>query len=261
MKSTRSHRETVFGPLHRKTFRAALAAELVKHIPSLGPLTSQALADHLDRLIQEHFPPTERLRMGQVLWLAVARNETAAYGKTIERTRVQPVLLSLFTAQDLEDYFQGMSWKERRKKVALRLFHQAYEQGGVLTRADVAALMGLDTSTISDYVREYELETHKLVPRRGTIHDLGPSLTHKRQICYQVIVQGRSIEETARNTHHSPEAVTRYVRDYRRIFHCLQSGLSISETAFVAKLPKRLVQEYADLQREHARARSAEPAT
>lgn len=261
MKSARSHRETVFGPLQRKTFRAAFATELTKQIPCLAKLTSEALAKHFEGLILEHFPPTQHLRMGQVLWPAVARNETGAYGKSIEETRLQPVLLSLFVAQDLEDYFRGMSRMELRKKVTLRLFHQAYEQGGVLTRADAAALMGLDTSTISSYVREYERETHKTVPRRGTIHDIGPSITHKRQICYQVIVQGRSIEETARTTHHSPEAVTRYVRDYRRVYHCLQSGLSISDTAFVAKLPRRLVQEYADIQKEHERARSTEPAT
>ena len=259
MKVARSHRQTVFGPLQRKTFRATLAAELAQHIPSLGSLTSQALADHLDHLIQEHFPPTQHLRMGQVLWPAVARDETGAYGKTIEQTRIQPVLLSLFTAEDLEDYLQGMSRTKLRQKVALRLFHQAYEQDGVLTRADVAVLMGLDTSTISKYVQEYERESQKTVPRRGTVHDLGPSVTHKRQICYQVVVQGRSIEDTARDTHHSPEAVTRYVSAYRRVFHSLHNGLSINDTAFVAKLPKRLVQEYADIQREHEQPR--EPAT
>ena len=40
--------------------------------------------------------------------------------------------------------------------------------------------MGLTAGTISRYVREHEKETGDLVPRRGTVHDMGPSLTHKR---------------------------------------------------------------------------------
>ena len=79
---------------------------------------------------------------------------------------------------------------------------------------------------------------------------MGPTVTHKRQICYRVIVQGRSIEETARDTNHSPDAVTRYVKDYHRIVHCLRRGFSIAETAYATQLTSRLVQEYADLQAE-----------
>jgi hypothetical protein len=250
MKSTKSHRQTVFGPLQRKTFLATLTAVLRQHVPTLGQLTAQALAGHLDALIREYFPPIERLRMGQLLWFAVDRNETPARGKTIEETSLRPVVLSLFKAEDLDAYVSGVPKKEIREKVVMRLFDEAYAQGGVLTRADVAAIMALDTSTVSDYVLDYERRTQKTVPRRGTVHDIGPSVTHKRQICYQVLVLGRSIEETARATHHSPEAVARYVNDFKRVLHCLQAGLSIDQTAYVTRRSRRLVQEYADLQSE-----------
>ncbi len=258
MKAAKSHRETVFGPLQRKSFRAALAMELSKNIPTLGALTAQALADHLEVLIQEYFPPTERLRMGQVLWPAVAKNETGAYGKRIEQTQLKPVLLTLFEDQDLADYLQGMAKAQIGQKIAIRLFEQAYEQGGVLTRIDVATLLRLNPKTISKYVRDYERETQRTVPRRGTIHDIGPSVTHKREICYRVIVQGRSIEETARDTRHSPEAVTRYVKAYRRVFFCLQSGFSLDQTAFATKLSKSLVKQYAELQAEQDQLRGAQ---
>lgn len=251
MRKTQSHRESVFGPLSRKNFQAVLAYELRQHVPTLGQLTSKALAQHLEGVIREHFPALERLAMGQIVWSAVAVEETGAYGKTIEQTRIRPVVLSLFQADDLEDYLRGRSQKQVRQKVAVRLFHQAYDQGGVLTRADVAAILGLDPSTITHYVQDHEKSTQSCVPRRGTVHDIGPSLTHKSQICSRVILQGQSIEETARATHHSPEAVTRYVRDYRRILHCLKSGLSIRQTAYVTRRSKRLVDEYAKLQEEH----------
>lgn len=255
MKATRSHRETVFGPQQRKSFRSALALELSKHVPTLGALTAQALAQHLEGLVQQYFPPTQRLRMGQVLWPAVAKNETGAYGKRIEQTQLKPVLLTLFDDQDLADYLRGMAKARICQKVAIRLFEQAHEQGGVLTRTDVATLLRKDPKTISKYVRDYECKTQRTVPRRGTIHDIGPSVTHKREICYRVIVQGRSIEETARETHHSPEAVTRYVKAYRRVFFCLQNGFSIDQTAFATKLSKSLVKQYAEIQAEHDQLR------
>ena len=107
--------------------------------------------------------------------------------------------------------------------------------------------MGLTAGTISRYVREHEKETGDLVPRRGTVHDMGPSLTHKREICRQVILQGHSIRDTARSTKHSPEAVTRYVFDYRRVFTCIKQGLSISQTAYATHLSKNLVIQDVDL--------------
>ena len=54
--------------------------------------------------------------------------------------------------------------------------------------------MGLSAGTIYRYIREHEKGSSDLVPRRGTIHDMGPTLTHKREICYKVIVLGKSID-------------------------------------------------------------------
>ena len=80
------------------------------------------------------------------------------------------------------------------------MFEQAKEQGGVLTAVERCIDSSLAPATIGQYVRSHEHETNTLVPRRGTVHDMGPSLTHKRQICRRVILEGRSIEETGPET-------------------------------------------------------------
>ncbi len=67
MKRTNRFREVLYGPVQRKTFRASLIRELREHIPTLGSLTAEPLAKRIEQLVQEYFPPTERLRMGQVL--------------------------------------------------------------------------------------------------------------------------------------------------------------------------------------------------
>lgn len=247
MKQSTTAREAAYGPLQRKTFGAALIRELKEHLPMLGSLTAEPLAKRIGELVDEYYPRTERLRMGEVLWPAVDEAERAGYGKRIEQTKLKPVLVEMVSAQDIQEFLAGTSGKEIKKKATVRIFEQAKEQGGVLTSVDVASIMHLHPSTIGRYVRAHERETNTLVPRRGTVHDMGPSVTHKRQICHRVIVQGRSIEETARETRHSPEAVTRYVLDYRRVSACVGMGMSIQETSFATHLSQRLVAQYDEL--------------
>lgn len=244
MKSSKGCRETHYGPLRRKTFQASLIRELREHVPTLGTLTAQPLAQRIEEMIDEYFPAIERLRMGQVLWMAVDEKERPGYGKTIEQTKLKPVLLELVSTEDIENLLTGVSREEIRRDTVIRLFHQAKAQGGVLTQTDVATMTGVEPTKIHHYIKGYQKETGEVVPHRGTIHDMGPTLTHKAAICRRVILEGHSIEDTARETHHSVQAVTRYVQDYRRVHACLKNGLSIDQTSFAAKMPQRLVQQY-----------------
>ena len=47
----------------------------------------------------------------------------------------------------------------------------------------------------------YEQATSQSVPRRGTIHDLGRSVTHKAVICYKRLVEKKSTSEVAQETY------------------------------------------------------------
>src|SRR4051794_12279768 len=86
-------------------------------------------------------------------------------------------------------------------------------------------------STLSRLVLEHERETGEMVPRRGTIHDLGRSVSHKAIICYKHLVEHKPTSQVAQETFHSPEDVERYVQCLRRIQLCRDSGLSPEETA------------------------------
>ena len=157
----------------------------------------------------------------------------------------------MIAPEDIEAMLKKEKQKVIRQRASVRLFQQAKQQGGVLTGVDVATMMRLSPSTISGYVREWEKQNNSLVPRRGTVHDMGRSVTHKRQICYKMIVEGKSVAETARETNHSPEAITRYIKDYKRILACLHRGLTPKETSFVVKITEKLVYEYLNLIQEN----------
>jgi predicted transcriptional regulator len=252
MKSSKSSLEAQFGPLQKKTFSSALSFFFEKQCPQMGgQLTRQVLVNNIQKLVDEFYPPNTHLRMGQVMWPAVDENEHASYGKTIEKTKIKPVFIDMIAPEDIEATLKGERKMLTRQRATIRLFKQAKEQGGVLTGVDVATMMRLSPATISRYVREWEKENQTIVPRRGTIHDMGRSVTHKRQICYKMIVEGKSVAETARETNHSPEAITRYVKDYKRILACLHKGLTPKETSFVVKVSEKLVFEYVNLIQEN----------
>lgn len=245
MKGATSNLAAQFGPLQRKTFNAALAHFFATQCPQMGgDLTRKVLVTKVQELVEEFYPPHTHLRMGQVMWPAVDETENSSYGKSIERTRLKPVFLDLIHRDDIEALLNGEKAKSIRQRAVIRLFDQAKEQGGVLTNVDVGTMTRLSPHTISNYIKDFEMTHERLVPRRGTIHDMGPSLTHKRQICYKIIVEGKSVEQTARETRHSPEAITRYVKDYKRIHACLKAGLSPENTAFAVNVSQRLVYEY-----------------
>lgn len=252
MKSSTSSLEAQFGPLQKKTFASALSLFFEQQCPQMGGhLTRQVLVNNIQKLVDQFYPVNSHLRMGQIMWPAVDEKEQAAYGKSMQKTKIKPVFVDMIAPEDIEAAFKGEKRMRIRQQATVRLFHQAKEQGGVLTGVDVATMMRLSPATISNYVRKWEKEHQALVPRRGTIHDMGRSVSHKRQICYKMIVEGKSVEETARETNHSPEAITRYVKDYKRILACLHKGLTPQDTAFVAKVSENLVFEYVNLIQEN----------
>ena len=232
----------------KKDFKAVLMNFFFQHCPQLGgELMVERLVLELTKTIETYYPATERMKMGQALWYAVDVNETAGYGKSLERCELVPVVLDMIHDEDIDAYLAKEKKRKRNIKKVVRIFDQTYQQGGVLTLADGGAIMGLSPSTISSYIREYEKENNRMVPRRGTIHDLGPTLTHKRIICIKHCYEGKSIEQTARETNHSVRAVTRYTNDFRRVQTCLKEGWEVVKIAAATGLSKSLTQEYMDL--------------
>lgn len=232
----------------RKTLDGTLKYFFKQSCPQLGgELTIEPVVKEVISIFDHFCPPTERMRMGQVMWYAVDVEETAGYGKSIDKCKLNPVVLDLVNLEDVDDLINGVKKRQRNRKVIVRLFNQAFEQGGVLTNADVGGIMRLSPGTISKYVREYEKETGKLVPRRGNIHDLGPTLTHKRIICIKCLQEGKTVEVTARETNHSPAAVTRYINDFKRVHTCLKDGWAVEKISYATGLSKSLTNEYINL--------------
>lgn len=236
---------------NRKTFKGAVCHLLHTEFPGIfGPTITRLFADKIDEVYERFHPPRDRFKLGQALWAGVAIDDPPCRDKRIEDTRLVPIVLDLVTAQDIDEArAKGMRSKTRRAKI-VRLFRQAYEQGAVLSLADVSLLIHVHITTLSNLVREHELATGEVVPRRGTIHDMGPSITHKAIICYKRLVEQKPTSQVAQETFHSPQEVEYYVQCLRRIQLCRDNGMSAEEAAQATGHSLSLVNEYLDLIKE-----------
>lgn len=248
MKANGTYLERTYGPAEQKTFIGALIAFFAAEFPQLaGERARQAIVQAIVEMVHQFFPETNHLRPGQTTWTTVAKATSSSYGKTIAETALVPVVLDLLAEDEATQRKRGKKLRPLKIDTVARLCKQADEQGGCLTNVELALLLKTTPNTISNYIREYETEHDELLPRRGTIHDLGPTLTHKKEICRLLFLEGCSVTETCRRTRHTVQAVNRYITNFKQVLTCKSNGLDVQQTAFATKLSKPLVKEYHQL--------------
>jgi Protein of unknown function (DUF1670) len=252
MSDTLQRAQDTFGPQCYKTFEGALNSFLAAECPQIGGLLSrQALVNAIASLVTAHYPNSNHMAQGQIRWTAVHKDEKSSYGKTIAQSQLTPVVLDLLPHSEVQARAEGAKLRDVKKQAVARLFTQAYEQHGVLTNAEVSLLLKLSPSTVGTYRREWEKDHARMLPTRGSIHDMGPTLTHKKIILQKLIFEGKNVQTVCRETDHSPEAVLRYTTNFKQVLMCKSKGLDVAQTSFATKLSARLIEEHLVLIEEY----------
>ncbi len=207
-----------------------------------GERIQEMFANDMVRLFRQYSRDPWNLEVGQTLWFAVDKNEKPGPAKTLAKMRITPVILSVTHEEDKQLRANGYSHKEVRRFKVARLLQEAYSQNGVLTQADVAEILGVSAGTIGKDIREYSEQNTVILPYRGTIHDIGPSLTHKKLIV-SLFLQNIPTPDIARKTCHTEEACDRYIKAFKKVrtLHGRMNPLEISRTL---EMSERLVNEY-----------------
>ncbi len=214
-----------------------------------GDRIQDMLVDDLIHLFRQCSRDPWNLEVGQTLWFAVHKDEKPGPGKTLAKTRVVPVILSVVHEEDRQIRMNGYSPKEIRKYRVARMLREAYAQNGVLTQADVAGLLGVSAGTIGKDIREYQAEHGVILPYRGTIHDIGPSVTHKKVII-TMFLKNIPTPDIARRTQHTEDACDRYIKSFKKV-NQLQGRMKPHEIATMLDMSERLVMEYIALIEEY----------
>jgi hypothetical protein len=229
----------VYSPYQSKTFPVALAQLLAREFPHPGgPKVRELFVAEMLRLVEHYYPARERLRPGQTLGWAVDKTDHPHAHHTMAETRLVPVILTLITLEDIRALAQGVTRTQVSEQIVVRLHCEADAQGGVLSEIDTALLLAYTPGHIGDLIGAYEKRTGEVVPRRGTVHDLGPTLTHKAVIARKVLRERKTTAQVARETNHTPESVDRYLLDLMRCYICLKRFATDARTDRVCHRPE-----------------------
>lgn len=252
MKKNIDANHATFCPQAYKCFEGALEAFFSYECPQMGGFrTRQVLVKSITDMVRKFYPETSHMQPGQVTWPTVHRDEFSSYGKSIKETRLTTVVLDLVQSQDAMDRAKGKKLRIVKKDAVARLCKQAFNQEGCLTNAELAILLKMSPSTVGKYIKEWEMENREVLPRRGSIHDLGPTLTHKTIIIEKLFIEQKTVQQVSRETCHSLPAIQRYISTFKQILLCKQKGMSIEETAFSVGRTISLVKEYEKIIEEY----------
>lgn len=217
-----------------------------------GPIIARAIVDDILAAIERCYP--ERVPPKTVTWLAV-RVEKRGRRKGISVTDLVPVQLKMYTESEVDLLTDPALRKKQRARRAFnqarfaRWCFEAREQGGVLTLLDLSLLSGLSTIYASRVLREYEEKTGEIVPTRGTVHDMGPAVTHKREIVRRWL-RHQSPVRIARETKHAQASVDRYIGDYQRV-RLLAQKVPVEEVPALTGLSAAVVAQYVELLQQY----------
>jgi len=207
-----------------------------------GDRVQDMLIEDLIQIFQQYSRDPWNLEVGQTLWFAVHMDEKPGPGKTLSKMKVVPAILSITHEEDKQMRINGYSHQEIRRYRVARLLKEAYAQKGVLTQADVAELIGVSAGTIGKDIKAYQTEQGVILPYRRTVHDIGPSLTHKKVII-EKFLQGIPTPDISRMTQHTEEACDRYIKAFKKV-RMLYGKMKPLEIVRIIGMSERLVNEY-----------------
>ncbi len=245
----KSHRQRLYEPMLAKTFPNTLTHWLAEQFPHLGgPKVRQLFVTEVMQLIEAYYVSSQHLQPGQTVWYAVDKTDLPRDGRTMAETRLLPVILTLVAREDIERLIKDIPLKEVRSHVVARLHREADAQGGTLAQTDTALLLCQSTALISSTMLAYEHKHQCIIPRRGTVHDLGPSVSHKALIAKKAFQEGKQAPDVAWEADHSVPSTERYLEDLMRAYISLKRwGMTVEDAAFATSMSLSLVKEYAAL--------------
>jgi hypothetical protein len=268
MKGYYGDRRDLFSSLEKRSFRSALLRLLESEYKLIGSRrVLNVLADDIERLQEEYFPGRERLEAGMIAWVTTRKSERKpSYGKRTEDYQTVMVYLPLVTGSDIDKrVFVKAGTKnsnyrvnrERDIETMVRLVKSAWDQGGMLSQAELCVLMNRSLTTMHKYIAEYEARhPNDVLPLKGYILDQGSRPTHKG-IILNLYEQGVDPTDIARRTNHGLDAVDRYIKAYERVKGLYKKGLVYSEIQKVTGLSRKVMDAYLSIVKHfHSRKRS-----
>lgn len=222
------------------TFNRQIQTQLyneLRHDYSFPRAVCRSLSDLFGSYLDLYF--SSQRKEGQIIFHAVSQNVPP--GVPVEEMHLVPLKLNLYEPDDCTVKNQQDLLDKRIKRIS----NEAFNQGALLTQADIAILLGESTKTITRHIAGLE-KKDTLIPTRGKWKDIGPGVSHKKRIL-ELYLKGDEYTDIERKTKHTGEAIMRYVKDFARLMVLTEEGFNDTELRIITGLSEKTIREYKDL--------------
>lgn len=238
------YRKQAFGGPAQKTIHNILKRELIENFGFSDKLAiADLLVNKFLEIYETYAPARDCVKPGQMVWLGIDTNDLPARNKTMDRYKLKPIILTVTCEDDLIKARNGQHPRLMLPDIIARIMLEAFDQGAVLSQYDVAVVTGRCLAYVGKALRAWQKKHNQTLPSRGSIHDLGSTFTHKKEIV-GLFLQGYKVSEIAQKTGHHPVNVDRYIRDFKRVRILCKDNKQPYEISFYTRLNESLVKEY-----------------
>jgi Protein of unknown function (DUF1670) len=243
----------------KRTFQEAFIHEMATNY---GFLNSQGmlkyLAQDVQRLVDEFYPPPSRLSSGWMLFAGTKVDGTKAFpGQSASDQTTVTIPWPVLLPEDIQAMAMAPNTKARRQQLLqtrlIRLIeHGLHHPDGpvTLTQADLALLLNLTHEQVCQLLQETRLASGHALPTKGHFFDQGLRPTHKAEII-ELYEAGIDEADIAYRTQHAPTSVGNYIRGYERVMALVKRNTPLPTIAYLLNMQANLVQQYLDLLRIH----------
>ena len=213
-------RKTEFRSVWIKTAEHQLFHELETEY-GFPRATCRSLVQLMQEFIEENYG---NLRGdNQIIYHDVSKDEPP--GKQLDKIKIVSVKLTLSHPEDAE-ILEKKGIHVLRQHKMMRFATEAYDQGGLLVQEDLALLLNSGRRTIQRdiaYLKKQEI----IIPTRGSIQDIGPTISHKTNIV-EFYLKGYEYTEIERRTRHTGQSIKRYIIGFSKVVMLQSKGYTVS---------------------------------
>lgn len=239
MKITQT-KEKIFNRLSFKSLDNQFKQEVERGL-NCSPFESKLLVETVKEIYFPYFHHPDNIQSGQIRIQAISEDEPA--GKPLKHCFFKTVTLTLDKGKEDLEIRKERGIEELRRHRLLRMCQEALAQGALLTVEDLAyRIFNVGYRTILRDISELR-KKDITVALRSSQKDIGRTITHKKQII-KLWLSGFEYSEIALRTHHSLEAIERYVNLFKRALALREGGYPAVSVSFLLKSSLRLIREY-----------------
>jgi hypothetical protein len=220
---------------------------MVSYETGLGKTVARHLVEEVITLRNLCCPRTDSLKSGEMPLLVTHVRAHLSEEIATRFRRLAPVIITVWKPEEAKKIPQNVPESlSLLKKRIIRVCFEAYRQNGLLTLMELQWIFQISSTRVSELIRSFQNEHNIIVPTPGTVLDAGRSMTHK-DIIVKLHLEGYSVREIARITHHSPRAVDNYVGTFEAVLILYLYGLPAQLMARLLQKGISLINEYLKL--------------